>query len=486
MSTSDIFEMEDLIFTNSTEQIVTGGRDKFPLLSKAFKDIKQIGIIGWGSQGPAQSQDLRDSLKNTGVKVKIGLRENSSSMTKARKAGFTEENGTLGEMYDVVAESDMVILLIADSGQVAEYKKIFTTMKKGATLGLSHGFLLGHLKNVGEYFPDDINVVGVCPKGMGPSVRRLYEQGSGINDSFAVECDIDSRATDIALGWAVALGAPCIFETTLEMEYRSDIFGERGILLGAVHGIVEALYYIFCLKGASKKAAYRLSVKNITGPISHTISKNGIIGVYNSLNSGTDKVIFHEMYKAAYTPSLALLSEIYDEVENGNEIRSVIMAGRRNNEFPMGNIDKSEMWDTVGKTVRETRGDKEMPIYPMTAGLYCAVMMAQIDLLTKRGHCVSEICNESVIEAVDSLNPYMHHAGIAHMIDNCSTTARLGARKWGPRFFALIMQEIKPSFSSRLIADNDLIDAFVNHPIHNDLKVCSERRPPIDISLNID
>jgi len=486
MFTSDIFEVEDLVFANSTEQIITGGRDKFPLLEKAFKGIKQIGVIGWGSQGPAQAQNLRDSLKNTGVEVKIGLRTGSSSLAKARAAGFTEENNTLGEMYEVIAESDMVILLIADSGQVAEYKKIFTTMKEGATLGLSHGFLLGHLKNVGEYFPDNINVVGVCPKGMGPSVRRLYEQGSGINASFAVECDIDGRATDIALGWAIALNAPNIFETTLEMEYRSDIFGERGILLGAVHGIVEALYYDFCLAGVSKEDAYKLSVENITGPISHTISKDGIIGVYNKLNEGTDEVIFHEMYKAAYLPSLALLSEIYDEVESGNEIKNVIMAGKRMKEFPMGKINKSEMWSVVGKKVRETRDEKEIPIHSLTAGLYCAVMMAQIDLLTRKGHCVSEICNESVIEAVDSLNPYMHHAGIAHMIDNCSTTARLGARKWGPRFFALIMQEIKPSFLSEAVAGNGLVNAFVNHTIHDDLKVCSEHRPPIDISFNTD
>ena len=119
-------------------------------------------------------------------------------------------------------------------------------MSQGATLGLSHGFLLGYLESIGETFPDNINVVAVCPKGMGPSVRRLYEQGktvngSGINASFAVHQDIDGRATDIALGWSVALGSPFSFVTTLTEEYKSDIYGERGILLGAVHAIVESL-----------------------------------------------------------------------------------------------------------------------------------------------------------------------------------------------------------------------------------------------------
>merc|ERR1712127_448060 len=103
------------------------------------------------------------------------------------------------------------------------------------------------MKNDGVDFRDDINVVLVAPKGMGPSVRRLYEQGkevngAGINASFAVHQDKSGKATELALGWGVALGSPFMFETTLSSEYRSDIYGERGILLGAVHGIVESLY----------------------------------------------------------------------------------------------------------------------------------------------------------------------------------------------------------------------------------------------------
>jgi ketol-acid reductoisomerase len=139
-------------------------------------------------------------------------------------------------------ESDMVLLLISDAAQAEQYREILAALKPGATLGLSHGFLVGHMKNVGASFPAHINVIGVCPKGMGPSVRRLYLQGkevngAGINASFAVEQDIEGRATDLALGWSVALGSPYTFMTTLESEYKSDIFGERGILLGAVHGI---------------------------------------------------------------------------------------------------------------------------------------------------------------------------------------------------------------------------------------------------------
>ena len=83
--------------------------------------------------------------------------------------------------------------------------------------------------------------------------------------------------------------------------------------------------------------------------------------------------------------------------------------------------------------VRAKRGDKEIPLNPFTAGVYVATMMATVKTLQNKGHPWSEICNESIIEAVDSLNPYMHARGVAFMVDNCSYTARLGSRKWAPR-----------------------------------------------------
>src|SRR5215475_6299469 len=109
---SKIFSVDTVKMSDHSEQIVKGGRHLFPLLAKAFAGVKQIGVIGWGSQGPAQAQNLRDSLAGTGIKVKVGLRPGSSSMAKTRKAGFSEKNGTLGEMLSVVRESDITLLLI--------------------------------------------------------------------------------------------------------------------------------------------------------------------------------------------------------------------------------------------------------------------------------------------------------------------------------------------------------------------------------------
>ncbi len=107
---SKVFKVDTVKMADRTEQIVKGGRNLLPLLPQAFAGVGQIGVIGWGSQGPAQAQNLRDSLEGTDIKVKVGLRANSASMAEARKAGFDEKNGTLGEMFAVVKESDIVLL----------------------------------------------------------------------------------------------------------------------------------------------------------------------------------------------------------------------------------------------------------------------------------------------------------------------------------------------------------------------------------------
>lgn len=117
---SKVFHPELVQFPGSEENIYVGGRDKFSHLPKAFEGIKQIGFIGWGSQAPAQAQNLRDSLQAAGsdIKVAVGLRENSSSREEARQCGFKEQDGTLDEIYNVITASDFVILLISDGAQV--------------------------------------------------------------------------------------------------------------------------------------------------------------------------------------------------------------------------------------------------------------------------------------------------------------------------------------------------------------------------------
>lgn len=485
---SDVFKVEDVQFADTTESIVRGGRDLFPLIPKAFEGIEKIGVIGWGSQAPAQAQNLKDSLAEVGsdIKVSIGLREGSSSFEEAKEAGFSEEDGTLGEMFSVIKESDLIILLISDAAQAKLYKDIFAAMKPGATLGLSHGFLLGHLDSLGEKFPEDMDVIAVCPKGMGPSVRRLYEQGkevngAGINASFGVHQDVSGKATDLALGWGVALGSPFMFETTLRSEYKSDIFGERGILLGAVHGIVESLFRKYLRQGMSPEQAFTESCESITGNIVKIISTQGIKAVYDQLE-GEDKKIFETAYSASYMPAKEILQEIYDEVSSGNEIRTVIMHGQRLDKYPVGKIDGTYTWK-VGEEVRAKRDEDKIPLNPFTAGVYVATMMAQCDVLLEAGHPYSEVVNESVVEAVDSLCPYMHYRGVAFMVDNCSFTAKTGSRKWAPRFDYILEQLAYTAVDNGKPIDKDLIAAFENHKVHSAVTECCKLRPSVDISL---
>ena len=175
--------------------------------------------------------------------------------------------------------------------------------------------------------------------------------------------------------------------------------------------------------------------------------------------------------------------ECYEEVQSTNEIRSVIMAGDRFDRFPMGKIDETYMWK-VGAGVRAKRVESEIPLNPFTAGVYCACMMSQIDTLREKGHSYSEVCNESVIEAVDSLNPYMHARGVAFMVDNCSFTARLGARKWAPRYDYILDQQAYTAYDKNAGIDSEVESKFMNNPAHIAIAKCCELRPSVDISVS--
>ncbi|MDQ0758396.1 ketol-acid reductoisomerase [Streptomyces canus] len=482
--TSGVFALETMDVPGGTETVLRGGRHLFPLLPQAFTGVRRIGVLGWGPQGRAQALNLRDSLAGTGIRVAVGLRPGSRSAADARAHGFTEENGTLGDWLAITADSDLVVLLIADAALAAHHQEIFGVLKPGAAIGLSHGFLLGHLRETGGEFPAGHPVIAVCPKGMGDSVRRLYQQGAdvngaGINSSFAVHADPDGRAVDLALGWSVALGSPYTFRTTLHSEYLSDIVGERAILLGAVHGIVETLYTRYRLAGDDEVTAYERSCENVTGPIARTISRSGLRAVRDGL-SPSGREVFDRAYTATYGPAREIVAEIYDEVADGTELRSVILAERRLGARAMSEIGASPMWG-AGEKVRARRDERELPVEPFTAGVFVATMVAQIDEFTERGHPWSEIVNESVIEAVDSLLPYMHARDVAHMVDNCSRTARLGARRWGPRFQAAYEQIAYPA--AELPADESLVAAFVGHPAHEALAAAAKLRPTVDISV---
>jgi ketol-acid reductoisomerase len=483
---SAVFDLVELDLGGVRERVLVGGRHLFPALRDAFVGVDRIGVIGWGPQARAQALNLRDSLSQTGITVAVGLREGSPSFEAARRDGFSEAEGTLGEMFEVIRRSDLVILLIADAALVDSCEEIFRAVKSNAVIGLAHGFLVAHLYAASLEFPPAISVVGVCPKGMGASVRRLYEQGrevdgAGINCSVAVHQDVDGRATDIALGWAVALGAPFVFETSLQSECLSDIAGERAILLGIPHAIAEAVYRRCIELGDDPVRAFVRSTESMTGPLARVISHGGLRAVLDDFEAD-DRRIFDDAYCAAYRAFMPLVTELYDEVASGNEITSVRLATRRLVEQPMAPVDGSRMW-LVGEEVRARRDELDVRLDPTTTGIFCGAMIAQVDVLRERNHPWSEIANESVIELVDSLIPYMHARGVAYMIDNCSTTARLGARKWAPRFEAAITQHVFPVLDGSGAFDDELVDALEHHLIHDVLAAIGGYRPALDIAV---
>ncbi len=190
--------------------------------------------------------------------------------------------------------------------------------------------------------------------------------------------------------------------------------------------------------------------------------------------------VFDRAYSAAYGPAREIVAEIYDEVAYGTELRSVVLAERRLGARPMSEIGGAPMW-SAGDEVRARRAERALSVEPFTAGVFVATMTARIDEFAERGHPWSEIVNESVIEAVDSLLPYMHARDVAHMVDSCSRTARLGARRWGPRFQAAYEQIAYPA--ARTPADTALLAAFGTHPVHAALAAAAKLGPAVDIAV---
>ena len=485
---------------NGLETVMEGQR-RFDLIGNVFGNLNgPVVVVGYASQGPAHANNLRNSLREAGsdVPVMVALREGSETRAIAESDGFTVENGTLVTPEEGLAIAGFVPMLIADGGMADRGQEYLGKMKEGSVLGLAHGFYAGFLeaqgKTIEEIAPHLGGVVGVCPKGMGPSVRRLYEMDSGINASFALESGDQTQMTDLGLAWALGIGAPYTFQTTLRKEWRSDIFGERAMLLGGVHGLVEAVYAWKIQKGQGGEKAYLESVETLVGPISKTISKDGLTGVFEALGSEQEREEFSIAYNATYPVLKHLMSKIYKDVSSGREIQEVFDDYASGSPKPQ--VDGGQMWRD-GEKVRASLSDDQrehIQIEPAVAGIYVAGMMAQVDVLRGNGHDWSEVVNESIIEAVDSLNPYMAHKGVGFMVDNCSDTAQRGSRKWAPQFEAWLREAVLPVVDGGRIKDSqkagmllhddtDYMREFLNHPIHEALETFATMRPPVSIAV---
>lgn len=208
---------------------------------------KTVAIVGYGSQGHAHANNLKDS----GVNVIVALREGSSSAVKAQNAGLTVK-----PVAEAAAEADVVMMLAPDESQAAIYNsELAPNMKAGAALAFAHGFNIHYNALVPR---EDIDVIMIAPKAPGHTVRSEFEKGGGIPDLIAVYQDASGQAKEVALSYASAIGGgrTGIIETTFKDETETDLFGEQAVLCGGTTALVQAGFETLVEAGYAPEMAY--------------------------------------------------------------------------------------------------------------------------------------------------------------------------------------------------------------------------------------
>lgn len=208
---------------------------------------RTVAILGYGSQGHAHANNLKDS----GVSVVVGLQEGSSSRPKAEAAGLTVHG-----IADAVAGADVVMVLVPDEHQAKLYREdIEPNMKQGATLAFAHGFNI-HFEQIVPR--EDLDVIMIAPKGPGHLVRSTYSAGGGVPTLIAMFKDASGNARATALSYASANGGgrAGIIETTFREETETDLFGEQSVLCGGVTAMIEAGFETLVDAGYAPEMAY--------------------------------------------------------------------------------------------------------------------------------------------------------------------------------------------------------------------------------------
>ena len=231
--------MVELDFGGVKENVVTRNEFTVKHAQEVLKD-EVIATLGYGIQGRAQSLNMRDN----GIPVIIG--QENTGFHKRYYDLAVEDGWIPGEnlfSIEVAAKkSSIKQFLLTDPGQRATWPKVKTTLKTGDALYFSHGFSIIYGQITCVVPPKDIDVILVAPKGSGTSVRRNFIEGSGINSSYAIYQDFTGKAEERVKAMGIAIGSGYLFPTTFKKEVYSDLTGERGVLMGAIAGIMEAQY----------------------------------------------------------------------------------------------------------------------------------------------------------------------------------------------------------------------------------------------------
>lgn len=341
-----------LKFGQVEENVIT--REEFPL-KKAKEVLKDevVAVIGYGVQGPGQAMNLRDN----GINVIVGQRKGGKSWDKAVADGWIDGK-TLFDLETAAQKGTVIMYLLSDAGQKQQWPMIKKYLTKGKALYFSHGFSIVYKEQTEVIPPKDVDVILVAPKGSGTSVRRNFLKGSGINSSYAVYQDATGKAEDKAKAIGIAVGSGFLFPTTFQNEVWSDLTGERGVLMGALAGIMEAQYNLLRKKGHSPSEAFNETVEELTQSLIPLISEKGMDWMYGNCSTTAQRGALdwrHEFRKAVEP----VFEKLYDSVKSGEQTAIVLKANsdkkyKENLEKELKEMRESEMWQ-AGATVRSLR-----------------------------------------------------------------------------------------------------------------------------------
>ncbi|QQG40654.1 MAG: ketol-acid reductoisomerase [Candidatus Levyibacteriota bacterium] len=343
-------------FGGVIEDVVT--RKEFPL-TKAKQVLKDevIAVIGYGVQGPAQALNLRDN----GFSVIVGQRKGGQSFEKAQKDGW-KEGKNLFDIEEAAKRGTIICYLLSDAGQIQSWPIIKKHLTPGKALYFSHGFGITYKKHTKIVPPKNVDVILVAPKGSGRTVRKLFTEGKGINSSFAIFQDATKKAKERILAIGIAIGSGYLFETTFEKEVFSDLTGERGVLMGAIAGVMEAQYNLLRKKGHTPSEAFNETVEEATQSLIPLISENGMDWMFANCSTTAQRgaLDWKGKFRKAVEP---IFNDLYKKVKSGYEAQVTIKANSKKNykvglQKELDTIKNSEMWKT-GTTVRSLRPERQ-------------------------------------------------------------------------------------------------------------------------------
>lgn len=340
-------------FGGVREEVVT--REEFPLArARQVLEKEKVAIIGYGPQGHGQSLNLRDN----GVNVIIGQRKGGKGWNDALRDGWEEGKSLCPSMEEAVRRATIVVNLLSDAGQKEQWAAMKANLRSGQALCFSHGFSVVFKDQTGVVPPPDVDVMLVAPKGAGRTVRSNFLAGSGINSSYAVYQNATGRAAERVVALGIAIGSGYLFPTTFEREVHSDLTGERGVLMGAIAGLMKAQYDTLRAMGHSPSEAFNETVEEATQSLYPLIGANGMDWMFASCSTTAQRGAL-DWAKRFETAARPLFELLYRDVQAGVETRRVLETCsspdyRDKLEAELDEWRNSEMWK-AGAAVRSLR-----------------------------------------------------------------------------------------------------------------------------------